>query len=85
MADERIYSAQTKKLEEMKSTWVEIFKDVEGRWELEDFHKNSITNKTLAKFQRIHPAQYMVNFLFTALDMDATQKEIENTLKYIRD
>ena len=26
MADERIYSAQTKKLEEMKSTWVEIFK-----------------------------------------------------------
>ena len=85
MADERIYSAQTKKLEEMKSTWVEIFKDVEGRWELEDFKKNSITNKILAKFQRIPPAQYMVNFLFTALDMDATQKEIENTLKYIRD
>lgn len=83
MAGDRIFSARTEKLEEMKSTWTEIFKGVEERWELEDFQTSRLTNETLAKFNTIPSSQYLLNYLFAVFGIDVDREESEQLFSYI--
>lgn len=83
MARDRIFSARTEKLEEMRSAWTQIFRGVEDRWELEDFQESSKTNEILAKFKTISPSQYMLNYLFSAFDMDIEEDDVEEVFSYI--
>lgn len=83
MTGDRIFSARTEKLEEMKSTWMEIFKGVEERWEFEDFQDSRLTNETLSKFNTIPPSQYLLNYLFAVFDIDIEREEAERLFSYI--